>query len=62
MTKVSRFTYGLKSRINLGNYETKEIVIEYTIDEPTPEDIAHLKTNVLDEVIAEETKLKRKGA
>ena len=60
MAEASRFTYGLKSRINLGNYESKEIVIEYTIDKPTREDVEELKVHVRDEIIAEELKW-RKG-
>jgi hypothetical protein len=58
--KVKRFTYGLKSRINLGNYESKEIVIEYTLDDPTPEEVAQLKEDVLAEIIADEQKMRTK--
>lgn len=52
--RLRSFTFGMKSCINTGNYSSKAVTIEYTIDKPTVEEIAGLKELVKEDILAEE--------
>ncbi|MDD4292273.1 MAG: hypothetical protein PHX51_08595 [Clostridia bacterium] len=62
--KIKRMTVSMSTKVNLGNYESSDLSLSYTVDEPSQQDEANvfdiLRMSLMEQEVATKAFLKEK--